>query len=395
MLQRSIVPFLRALASEYPVVVVTGPRQSGKTTLCRALFPDHAYANLEPADTRAFAQDDPRGFLARLADAAVIDEIQHVPELAGYLQEAVDEDPRPGRYVLTGSENLALTESVSQSLAGRCGFAILLPLSLAELAAGGHVGDDLWAQLLRGGFPRIFDRGLDAPRWLRNYLASYVERDVRRLLNVGDLDRFQTFVRLSAGRTGREVNLSSLGADAGVSHNTARSWLSVLQASFLVHTAPAWQRNLRKQLVKAPKLHWLDSGLTCALLGIREPSQLEVHPLRGAIFESWVASELLKDRFNQGLDAGLRHFRESRGVEIDVLIEDGLALTAVECKSGATVQREHLQALERFASLLSERAPELALARRLVYGGDEAMERSGVRIVGWQGLATSTALGDA
>jgi predicted AAA+ superfamily ATPase len=389
MIPRRIAPFLLTLASEYPVLVVTGPRQSGKTTLCRALFPEHAYVNLEPSDNREFAQQDPRGFLARYDAGAVIDEIQHAPELTSYLQAIVDDDPTPGRFILTGSENLTLTESVSQSLAGRSGMAWLLPLSAAEMAAAGIMEDRLWDHLLRGGYPRILDRGLAPGRWLQNYTTAYLERDVRSVLNVGDLNAFRSFLALAAGRTACEVNYSGIGGDAGVSHNTARSWLSVLQAGFLVHLSPAWHRNLRKQLVRSPKLHWLDSGLLCALLGIRDTSHLELHPLRGAIFESWVFSELLKARLNAGLPGELKHFRESRGLEIDILIEDGLRLTAVECKSGATVHGDQVSGLQRFQKLLGDRAPELpAPDLVLAYGGRESVRRGGVAVTAWQDVGS-------
>lgn len=342
-------------------------------------------------DVRPFAREDPRGFLARFQAGAVIDEIQHAPELTGYLEEAVDQDPAPGRFILTGSENLQLTESVSQSLAGRSAMSWLLPLSTGEIADAGLLADDLWEHLLRGGYPRILDRGLKPGGWLQNYVSSYIERDVRPVLNVGDLSTFRSFVALAAGRTAREVNYSALGTDAGVSHNTARAWLRVLQAGFFVEFAPAWHRNLRKQLVRAPKLHWLDSGLLCALLGIRDRQQLELHPLRGEIFESCVFSELLKARLHQGLAGQLKHFRESRGIEVDILVEDGTALLAVECKSGATLQPAHLWTLDRFRALLADRAPTVQLDSALVYAGIDTVRRSGIAVTGWRDVSTLAA----
>ncbi len=300
MIDRNITPQLRALAGHYPVVALTGPRQSGKTTLCRAVFPDRPYVSLEALDLRAFAQEDPRGFLAEYQDGAVLDEIQRVPGLLSYLQTEVDERPEPGRFILTGSQHLGLSESIAQSLAGRCGLLTLLPPSLDELTRFPNAPDDLYTLLWQGAYPRIYDRGIPAHQWLADYLATYVQRDVRQIVNVGDLQTFSGFLRLCAGRSAQEVNLSALGADAGVSHNTARAWLSVLETSFVLHRLPAWHANLRKQLVKAPKLHLFDSGLLCYLLGIQEPAQLRLHPLRGAVFESWAVAEVYKAQTNQG-----------------------------------------------------------------------------------------------
>jgi len=337
MIPRNLAGPLRDLAKRYPVVTVTGPRQSGKTTLCRATFPDTAYVSLEPLDEREFARTDPRGFLRLYADGAVIDEVQHVPGLLSYLQAEVDERPMPGRFILTGSQHFGLSAAVSQSLAGRTGVLYLLPLSLDELRRFPSPPTGLFATLWSGGYPRIFDQGLPPDRWLADYTTTYVQRDVREVLNVGDLQAFTTFLQLCAGRTAQEVNLSSLGADAGVSHNTAKSWLSVLEASFICFRVPAWHRNLGKRLRKAAKLHFVDSGLACRLLGIRTAEQLIHHPLRGAIFESWVASEAYKARAHRGLDPSLFHLREDRGAEIDLVVEAADEFLLVEAKSGATV----------------------------------------------------------
>ena len=272
--RRNLAAVLVRVARHYPVVTITGPRQSGKTTLCREVFSGKSYVNLERLDDRSYAASDPRGFLADHRDGAVLDEVQHVPELLSYLQAEVDDDPRHGRWILTGSEHLGLSDSVAQTLAGRTGILTLLPLAADELRRFPKTPDGLVATLVAGGFPRIFDRGLPPQRWLGDYLQTYLQRDVRRLLAVGDLEAFTTFMRLLAGRTAQELNLSSLGADAGVSHNTARSWLSVLEASFLVFRVPAWAHSHRKRLVKTPKIHWTDSGLVCHLLGIRNGARL-------------------------------------------------------------------------------------------------------------------------
>ena len=391
MIARSISPLVLETAEQFPILTITGPRQSGKTTLCRQLFRKKPLVNLEPLDVREFATEDPRGFLSRYESGAVLDEFQNVPELAGYLLEMVDDDPTPGRFVLTGSQNLALTESVSQSLAGRTSVLTLLPFSLEERRQSDTWQDDLWEDVFTGGYPRIFDQGLKPGRWLTDYITTYVERDVRQLKNILDLDTFRTFLRLVAGRTGAEVNQSALGSDAGIRHPTVKAWLSLLQATYLIFQAPAWHRNLRKQLVKSPKLHFIDSGLACTLLGINDSDQLRHHPLRGAIFESWVVSEMLKQRYNQGRPASIGHYRQARGLEIDIVIEDGLRLKAIECKSGATIQREFLKNLNTFDELISERLKDAHVDKVLLYGGDTDQSRGSIDIRGWRSVEKAAA----
>lgn len=383
MISRTLSSHLQSLAQRVPAVAVTGPRQSGKTTLCRAVFPQLEYVSLEPLDVRDFAVSDPRGFLARYRGGAVLDEAQRAPTLFTYLQEELDRDPTPGRFILTGSQHFGLTEAITQSLAGRIAWLYLLPLSLDEVRRFDSPPGELWTTLWTGGYPRIHDRGLNAAEWLADYLATYVQRDVRQVLNVTDLDTFATFLRLVAARTGQEVNLSMLGADAGVSHNTARAWASVLEASFVVFRIPRWHRNLRKRAVKAPKLHLVDSGLACHLLGIRAPGQLALHPLRGALFESWVASEVLKARLHAGRPADLFHLREDRGVELDLVAEAGDRVYGVEVKSGATLAPDFFSHLAAFPSLVAQHLPEVQACPRLGYGGDRRETRGGVEVIPW------------
>lgn len=381
---RTLQKKLLELAGYYPVVVVTGPRQSGKTTLCRNAFPDKPYVTLETLDNRDFARSDPRSFLAKVADGAIIDEVQHVPELLNYLQGELDARPDPGRFILTGSQHFGLTQSISQSLAGRCGLLVLMPPSLIELRSFPNAPGDLFTLLWQGAYPRIYDRSIPAHQWLADYTATYVQRDVRQVVNIGDLQSFTGFLKLCAGRTAQEINLSALGGDAGVSHNTARAWLSVLETSYLVHQLPAWHVNIRKQVVKAPKLHFFDSGLVCYLLGIREPEQLRLHPLRGAIFESWVFSEIFKGGVHGGLQPSLFHYRESRGLEIDLLIERGREWSAVEVKSGATIVPDFFTNLERFRERFRTDIKTGPIQSNVIYGGEDSQERSLARIWAWK-----------
>ncbi len=381
---RDLQPALVQAATQLPVVTLTGPRQSGKTTLCRSVFGEHAYVSLEAADTRQFAREDPRGFLAQFAGGVLLDEFHRAPELAGYLQGIVDEDPAPGRFILTGSQNLAISESVSQSLAGRTALLTLLPLSYAELRRFDGAPKNLFAVMLQGGYPRIAQMHLDPVGWLSAYTQTYLERDVRNLANVGDLEAFQTFTGLAAGRSAQEQNLSQIGADAGVSHNTARKWLSVLEAGYLIHRLPAWHRNVRKQISKSPKLHFIDSGVLCRLLNIRDTDQLRNHPLIGAIFETWVVSELLKGHMNAGRVPRLRHYRESRGLEIDVVDETLGALRAIEIKSAATLTSRFFQPLQR----LREQVGETPMSPHIVYGGDTAQTRHGIPATPWSSTAS-------
>ena len=386
MVPRTLAPRLRAAARKFPVVTVTGPRQSGKTTLCRAVFPDKAYVSLEAPDVREYARHDPRGFLGDHRDGAILDEIQRVPELLSYLQTEVDARREPGRFVLTGSANLALLGSVSQSLAGRTAVLHLLPLSWGEVTQFPSSPVDLWTALWKGGYPAIYDRDVDPADWLAGYVATYVERDVRQILNVGDLIAFQTFVRLCAGRSAQLLNLSALAADAGVSHVTARSWISVLEASFVAFRLPPYHANLTTRLVKTPKLHLYDSGLLCYLLGIRRPEQLREHPLRGAVFETWVVDEVSKARLHSGVSGGLAFFRDRKGREVDLVVEDGSMLTAVETKSGQTINEDFFATLAAFAELVKGGRRPPSLRRVLVYGGVTRQQRSSATVLPWSAI---------
>jgi len=393
MIHRTLEKKLLELAGYYPAVVITGPRQSGKTTLCRMVFPDKPYVSLEALDKREYAESDPRGFLAEYADGALIDEIQHVPDLLSYLQNDIDERSEPGRFILTGSQHFGLSQSISQTLAGRCGILVLLPPSLGELLAFPNAPEDLFSVLCQGAYPRIFDQNIPAHQWLADYITTYVQRDVREVVNVGDLQTFSSFLKLCAGRTAQEINLSAIGGDTGVSYNTVRSWLSVLETSYIILRLPAWHISIRKQVVKAPKLHFIDSGLACHLLGIREPEQLYHHPLRGAIFESWVVSEIFKAHVHGGDQPRIFHYRETRGIEIDLLIEQFQSLDAIEIKSGATISRDFFKNLERFHDRLNKASSERLLRKNIVYGGDTKQKQSTVQVLPWRDVHKLITLG--
>jgi uncharacterized protein len=386
MIQRDLQPTLLRWAGAYPVVTLTGPRQSGKTTLCKAAFPDKPYISLEPLETRAFALEDPRGFLSQYPEGAILDEVQHAAGLLSYLQDLVDRDPTPGRFILTGSQHFGLSDAVSQSLAGRTAILHLLPPSLTELRRFPSAPKDLFTTLFMGAYPRIHDQGIPPERWLADYLATYVQRDVRQVLNVGDLLSFNTFLRLCAGSTGRELNLSRLGAAAGISQPTAKAWLSVLESSFLCFRLGPWHTNHRKRLVKAPKLHFYDAGLVCYLLGIRTAQQLETHPLRGSIFETWVAAEVMKMHLHQGIEPSAFHYREVSGLEVDLVLQESGRTRLLEFKSGRTIDGSWLQPLLEAAEALKAGASGQAFEPILVYGGDQQQLRSGVTIHPWDRL---------
>ena len=319
-LNRAIAEAVHTAVRQYPVVAITGPRQSGKTTLVRDLFPDRPYVLLEEPDRRRFATEDPRGFLAEFPDGAVLDEAHRVPELFSYIQGIVDSDPRPGFFILTGSQQFGPLSGITQSLAGRAAMMVLLPFSAAELSQG-TMPDRMENLLFEGLYPPIHDRGHDPVEWYGDYILTYVERDVRQMVNVRDLGAFETFLRLCAGRCGQLLNLSGLAADCGITHNTARSWLSVLEASYIIATLQPHHRNFSKRIVKSPKLYFLDPGLAAWLLDIRSPRQLAGNAMRGALFETWVYSELLKDAFNRRTHQTYYFWRDRSGLEIDFLFD--------------------------------------------------------------------------
>lgn len=374
MIPRTLQPYLLSLSTKYPVVTITGPRQSGKTTLCRLAFPEKPYANLESPDTRQFAASDPRAFLAQYPDGAVLDEIQRVPEILSYLQPLIDKDGRSGLFILTGSQQFEVMSTISQSLAGRTALLKLLPFSIGELAPIGSL-PPINRLLVSGFYPRIHDRGLDPTQALGDYLETYVERDIRQLVNIKDLGLFEKFLRLCAGRVGQLLNLHDLGNETGISHTTARAWVTLLEASYIIHQLRPWHGNVSKRLVKTPKLYFYDIGLASYLLGIEHEGHVSRHPLRGALFENLVVMEALKFRYNRGKRSNLHFYRDAKGHEVDIVLTNGPDLIPIEIKSGSTVVNDFFKGLRYFAGEFPA-APKGAL----VYGGDEYQQRSEVTV---------------
>lgn len=370
------------LLSKYPILTITGPRQSGKSTLAAALAGAKPVVNLESPDMRRLALDDPRGLLSRYPEGCVFDEIQRAPELASYLQPIVDADQRPGRFVLTGSQQFELMNQVSQSLAGRTALLRLLPFSIEELHRANRLDSNVWRLIYTGFYPRTYAAQLNPTEAASFYVSTYLERDLRQLANIGDLATFERFLRLCAAHTGQLINASQLAADIGVSHKTISAWLSLLETSFIVFRLQPHHVNVKKRLVKTPKLYFYDPGLACFLLGISEVAQLEAHPLRGALFENLVIVDVMKARFNAVKSSNLYFYRDHAGLEVDLLLEDALGVRLVEIKSGSTFHPEFADALGRYGG-------KQVLERIVVYGGDQTLSLRDIQVRPWRSLAAS------
>lgn len=375
-IQRSITAHLKQMLTQFPVISLTGPRQSGKTTLLRAAFPDYQYYNLERMDYRQLIMADPVGFLKDKGTKIIFDEVQHAPELFSYLQVFSDERNESGQYILSGSQSFLLNERISQSLAGRVHINHLFPFDINEIQ---FFGETNWQQLIvKGFYPGIYDRGIAPGHFYPSYIQTYVDRDVRSLKNIGDLATFSRFLRLCAGRTGQVLNLSSLANDAGVAVNTAKSWLSLLQASFIVYLVQPYYKNFSKRIIKAPKLYFYDMGIVASLLNIQQSSDINNHYLQGALFENLIISELIKVKYHLGGNPQLYYWRESNGTEVDCLIElPGQKLLAIEIKAGQTFHKEYLKNLKTFSKGMQN------IKNVLVYGGSESMDLTNFSIIPW------------
>lgn len=380
MIQRNAAETLVRLSDQFKAVAVTGPRQSGKTTLVRAVFTGKPYVNLENPDSRRFAMDDPRGFLSQYPGGAILDEVQRVPELFSYLQQVLDEFDGTGMFILTGSNNFLLQENISQSLAGRVGYLFLLPLSLSELGWNSTSSNEL---LFRGGYPALYDSSADSTLFYANYLRTYVERDVRLIKNITDLFAFEKFLRLCAGRTGQLLNMSSIAMESGVDVKTIGSWIGVLETSFIAFRLQPYHKNYNKRIVKMPKLYFYDTGLAVALMGIENTDQLAIHPFRGNLFENLVILELMKRRYNKALQKKLYFWRDNSGHEIDVILERAGAQLPLEIKSGKTVSDDFFKGLDYWRKLTG------ADQGYLVYDGETAQERSnGISVIPLKNLGS-------
>jgi predicted AAA+ superfamily ATPase len=378
---RSTTPTLKRLAKGFPILALTGPRQSGKTTLSKHVFPHKTYVSLENPDELEFANADPRRFLARFDQGAILDEVQRCPALLSWLQNLVDERAVMGDFVITGSSQFELVAGITQTLAGRVGRVELLPLSTQELKAAGQLPNELNTVLLQGGYPSLYDREASPQDWFSNYI-TYIERDVRQLIAVRDLSQFQRFVKMCAARSSQLLNLAALGADCGLSATTAREWLSVLEASYLVTRLQPHHQNFGKRLVKSPKLYFLDVGLMAWLLGIRDATTLDTHASRGALFETFVVSELVKHKFNQGQACDLYFWRDSTGQEVGVLLETPNGLQAIVIKSGSTFASDWIKGLKKWQTL----AGSNGLQPKIIFGGAGSYQREDCQVLGWQDL---------
>jgi predicted AAA+ superfamily ATPase len=364
----------------FPVVTLTGPRQSGKSTLLRKLLPTWTYVNLEEPSNLDFATQDPRGFIKTYQTEVIFDEVQRVPTLLSQIQVEVDRERRPGRFAVTGSHNLHLLQSVSQSLAGRTSVRHLLPFSYAELLHSEHIPSNLEATMFYGGYPPALEYKEDARAWFDSYIQTYIERDVRLIRNVNDLGTFRRFLRLCAGRAGQLLDQSGIGNDAGVSHNTVRDWINVLEAGFIAFRLEPYFNNFSKRIIKSPKLYFYDTGILCRLLEIRSPEELTAHPFRGAVFENWCIVEALK-RIYSGGDAPSVYFWRDQVIEVDMLLKlKSNKLHAIECKSAATPDVSFIDSALTFKSI----AKGIDVDASVVYGGDQTQNRSQGNFIGWQ-----------
>jgi len=379
MIQRKIEEKLKYYVTKYPVVTVTGPRQSGKTKLIKNCFPDYHYISFEDPDMLNIAKEDPRLFLRNYPDKTIIDEVQRFPEFFSYLQTHVDNEGKEGLYILSGSHNFLLMEKISQTLSGRTAILKLMPFSYKEIAGQGKASDNIDEVIYKGLYPRIFDKTLKPEDFYPFYIQTYLERDVRLLINITDMSLFIRFLKLCAGRTGQLLNLSSLANECGISQPTAKAWLSVLEASYIIYCLYPYYKNFNKRLVKSPKLYFFDTGLACSLLGLKDTQQLSTHYMRGALFENHIITEYIKSKFNNIEEPDVYFWRDNTGNEIDMIFEEGNTLKAIEIKSGATYRQDFFKGI-----LFWEKMNGKENTNAVVYGGDISLSTTSGQLIAWK-----------
>jgi uncharacterized protein len=378
MVIRTATEEVKDLARKFKAIAIVGPRQSGKTTLTKYVFGNKPYVSLENPDIRQFAMSDPRSFLEQYSGGAIFDEAQRVPELFSYLQQILDENPSKGQFILIGSNHFLLQENISQSLAGRIAYLYLLPFSIQEAEEALKKKQTVEDALYRGGYPPIYDNKIEPEKWLPNYIRTYIERDVRQIKNISNLNVFERFLKLCAGRTGQLLNMSSLAIEAGVDSKTIASWLGVLESSFIIHLLQPHHQNFNKRIVKMPKLYFYDTGLVCSLLGITKPAQLNLHPLKGALFENFVIGELVKEKFNKNLSINLYFWRDNTGNEIDIIVDDGTTLYPLEIKAGKTITTDYFRNFQFWNKISG------VTGGSVVYAGSEFQKRSNeITVMPW------------
>ena len=380
MIRRTVEEKLKYYLKKYPIVTLTGPRQSGKTTLLRHSFPNYRYVSFEDPDNLLLAKEDPRLFLKQYDNRVIIDEAQRFPELFSYLQTRVDNEGKEGMYILSGSHNFLLMERISQTLAGRTAIIKLLPFSYSELKGKVNVNTGIDELIQTGGYPRIYDKQLKPREFYPFYTQTYVERDVRQLQNISNSDLFVKFVKLCAGRIGQLLNLSSLANECGITQPTAKSWLTILEASYIVYLLKPYHKNFNKRLVKTPKLYFYDTGLACSLLGIQESSQLFSHYLRGELFENWIISEYAKKKYNNAEEPNLHFWRDNIGNEVDLIIEENSEIKVFEIKSGSTYSKRFFEKLDYWKRISENPNTNAAV----IYGGDRSMDTPDGKLIAWK-----------
>jgi len=382
MIIRQATERLVHLSKTFRSVAVVGPRQSGKTTLCRTVFPKKLYVSLENPDVLEFATTDPRGFLSQYnhENGAILDEIQKAPHLFSYLQQILDETKTKGLFILTGSNNFLLQENITQTLSGRIAYLQLLPLSLEELKSNNILKNEYAWHIINGGYPEVIAEDINPTDWYPNYISTYVERDVRQLKNINNLSLFTKLLRMCAGRTGQILNMTSMANDCGIDQKTVAAWLSILQSSYIIYLLKPYYNNFNKRIMKTPKLYFYDTGVACSLLGIKSAEQIAIHAAKGALFENLIVGELLKERFNAGENDNLFYWRDKTGNEVDVIAENEGKLTAIELKAGETISSDYFKGLEYLSKVSS-----VVIEKMIVYGGNQTQNRSnGILIKTWK-----------